>query len=441
MNSATATLKPKTEVPRRKRAIDTVRAGLARRYARERRFRFLGLLAVVTSFVCVGLLFISIIATGYQAIWQTRIRLMVNLDPEVIDPEGKRDPAALSAADYGGLVKNALYEMFPEVTARADKRALTDLMSSGATFEVRQRVIEDPKLIGTKEAVWVTASDTVDMLIKGHAERDAEGGAAGLQAKQVAWIDEMIRKDWIDKRFNSTFFTAGDSREPELSGIWGATVGSFYTLLVTLLLAFPIGVAGAIYLEEFARKGRWTDLIEVNINNLAAVPSIIFGLLGLAVFIGFVGLPRSSPLVGGIVLALMTLPVIIVASRSALKAVPPSIRDGALGVGASKVQTVFHHVVPLALPGMLTGAIIGMARALGETAPLLMIGMVAFIADTPGGIMEPATGLPVQIFLWADSPERAFVERTSAAILVLLVFMILMNSVAIVLRKRFERRW
>ena len=425
----------------RARAIDTVRAGLARRYARERRFRFLGLLAVVTSFVFVGLLFISIIATGYQAIWQTRIRLMVNLDPEVIDPEGKRDPAALSAADYGGLIKSALFEMFPEVTARTDKRALTDLVSSGAAYEVRQRVIEDPKLIGTKEAVWVTANDTVDMLMKGHAERNAEGGAAGLQAKQVAWIDEMIRTGRIEKRFNSTFFTAGDSREPELSGIWSATVGSFYTLLVTLLLAFPIGVAGAIYLEEFAPKGRWTDLIEVNINNLAAVPSIIFGLLGLAVFIGFVGLPRSSPLVGGIVLGLMTLPVIIVASRSALKAVPPSIRDGALGVGASKVQTVFHHVVPLALPGMLTGAIIGMARALGETAPLLMIGMVAFIADTPGGVMDPATGLPVQIYLWADSPERAFMERTSAAIMVLLVFMVLMNSVAIVLRKRFERRW
>jgi phosphate transport system permease protein len=440
MNSVSDTLKPKTEVLGRKRAIDTVRAGLARRYARERRFRILGLLAVVASFVFVGLLFISIIATGYQAIWQTRIRLMVNLDPEVIDPEGKRDPSALSAADYGGLVKSALFEMFPEVTARADKRALTDLVSSGAAFEVRQRVIEDPKLIGTKQAVWVTANDTVDMLMKGHAERNAEGGAAGLQAKQVAWIDEMIRKGWIDKRFNSTFFTAGDSREPELSGIWGATVGSFYTLLVTLLLAFPIGVAGAIYLEEFARKGRWTDLIEVNINNLAAVPSIIFGLLGLAVFIGFVGLPRSSPLVGGIVLGLMTLPVIIVASRAALRAVPPSIRDGALGVGASKVQTVFHHVVPLALPGMLTGAIIGMARALGETAPLLMIGMVAFIADTPGGIMDPATGLPVQIYLWADSPERAFMERTSAAIMVLLVFMVLMNSVAIVLRKRFERR-
>ncbi|MGH8566217.1 MAG: phosphate ABC transporter permease PstA [Gammaproteobacteria bacterium] len=441
MNSGTDTLKPKTERPDRARAIDIVRAGLARRYARERRFRFLGLVAVVASFVFVGLLFISIIATGYQAIWQTRIRIAVNLDPEIIDPEGNRDPAALSAADYGGLIKSALFEMFPAVTARADKRALTDLVSSGAAFEVRQKVIEDPKLIGTEQGVWVTANDTVDMLMKGHAEGNAEGGAAGLQAKQVAWIDEMIRKGWIEKRFNSTFFTAGDSREPELSGIWSATVGSFYTLLVTLLLAFPIGVAGAIYLEEFARKGRWTDVIEVNINNLAAVPSIIFGLLGLAVFIGFVGLPRSSPLVGGIVLGLMTLPVIIVASRAALKAVPPSIRDGALGVGASKVQTVFHHVVPLALPGMLTGAIIGMARALGETAPLLMIGMVAFIADTPGGIMDPATGLPVQIYLWADSPERAFMERTSAAIMVLLVFMVLMNSVAIVLRKRFERRW
>ncbi len=441
MNSVTDTRKTGHERPDRPRVIDTVRAGLARRYARERRFRRIGLLAVVSSFVFVGLLFMSIIASGYSALWQTRIRLEVDLDPQWIDPEGKRDATALSAADYAGLVKRMLFEMFPEVTDRADKRALSDLVSSGAAFEVRQRVLEDPKLVGSKLALWVTASDTVDMLMKGHAERDAEGGASGLQPKQVAWIDRLIEGGRVEKHFNTTFFTAGDSREPELSGIRGATVGSFYTLLVTLLFAFPIGVAGAIYLEEFAPRGRWTDLIEVNINNLAAVPSIIFGLLGLAVFIGFVGLPRSSPLVGGIVLGLMTLPVIIVASRSALKAVPPSIRDGALGVGASKVQTVFHHVVPLALPGMLTGAIIGMARALGETAPLLMIGMVAFIADTPGGILDPATGLPVQIFLWADSPERAFMERTSAAIMVLLVFMVLMNFVAIVLRKRFERRW
>jgi len=441
MNSATDGLGTRAKTPERPRAIDTVRAGLARRYARERRFRFFGWLAVVMSFIFVAALFASIIATGYQAIWQTRIGLEVYFDPQVIDPEGKRDPAVLSAADYGGLVKRALASVFPEVTARTDKRLLSDLLSSGAAFELRKKVLEDPGVIGTKQKVWVTASDTVDMLMKGHSERDATGAAAGLQAKQVAWIDQLIQRGQIEKRFNTTFFTAGDSREPELSGIWGATVGSFYTLLVTLLLSFPIGVCAAIYLEEFARKSRWTDLIEVNINNLAAVPSIVFGLLGLAVFINFLGLPRSAPLVGGIVLALMTLPIIIVASRSALKAVPPSIRDGALGIGASKVQTVFHHVVPLAMPGMLTGTIIGMARALGETAPLLMIGMVAFIADIPRGVMDPATGLPVQIYLWADSPERAFMERTSAAIMVLLVFMVLMNSVAIVLRKRFERRW
>ena len=396
---------------------------------------------MVTSFVCVGLLFISIIATGYQAIWQTRIRLMVNLDPEVIDPEGKRDPAALSAADYGGLVKSALYEMFPEVTARADKRALTDLVSSGAAFEVRQRVIEDPRAHrhqASRLGHGQRHRRYVDERPRGTRCRGRGRGAPG----QTGRVDRRDDPQGLDRQaLQFHLLHGGRFARAGALGIWGATVGSFYTLLVTLLLAFPIGVAGAIYLEEFARKGRWTDLIEVNINNLAAVPSIIFGLLGLAVFIGFVGLPRSSPLVGGIVLGLMTLPVIIVASRSALKAVPPSIRDGALGVGASKVQTVFHHVVPLALPGMLTGAIIGMARALGETAPLLMIGMVAFIADTPGGIMDPATGLPVQIYLWADSPERAFVERTSAAIMVLLVFMVLMNSVAIVLRRRFERRW
>ena len=245
----------------------------------------------------------------------------------------------------------------------------------------------------------------------------------------------------MKKRFNTTFFTAGDSREPELAGILGAAAGSFFTLVVTLLLSFPIGVAAAVYLEEFAPKNRWTDLIEVNINNLAAVPSIIFGLLGLAVFLNFFGLPRSAPVVGGLVLTLMTLPVIIIASRSALKSVPPSIREAALGVGASEMQMVAHHVLPLALPGMLTGTIIGMARALGETAPLLMIGMVAFIVDIPAGFTDPATALPVQIYLWADSPERAFVERTSGAIIVLLAFLIIMNAVAVILRKRYERRW
>lgn len=250
-----------------------------------------------------------------------------------------------------------------------------------------------------------------------------------------------MASDEIELRFNRTFFTNGDSREPEQAGVWGAVMGSFFTLALTLLLSFPIGVAAAIYLEEFAPRNRWTDLIEVNINNLAAVPSIVFGLLGLAVFIGFFGLPRSAPLVGALVLTLLTLPTIIIASRAALKGVPPSIREAALGMGASKLQMVAHHVLPLAMPGMLTGTIIGMARALGETAPLLMIGMVAFIVEVPSGFTDPATALPVQIFLWSDSPERGFVERTSGAIIVLLAFLMVMNAAAVILRNRFERRW
>jgi phosphate transport system permease protein len=259
--------------------------------------------------------------------------------------------------------------------------------------------------------------------------------------REIAYVETLREAGFVDSRFNSIFFTRGASREPEMAGILGAVVGSFLTLMVTLALAFPVGVAAAVYLEEFAPKNRWTDLIEVNINNLAAVPSIVFGLLGLAVFLNFFGLPRSAPLVGGMVLALMTLPIIIIASRAALKAVPPSIREAALGVGASRLQTVFHHVLPLAMPGIMTGTIIGMAHALGETAPLLMIGMVAFIVDIPGGITEPATLLPVQIFMWADFPEAAFRQKTSAAILVLLAFLVVMNAVAVILRKRFERRW
>jgi phosphate transport system permease protein len=302
-------------------------------------------------------------------------------------------------------------------------------------------VLRNPDVIGKALDIWVPADDDVDMLLKGHIDRDVAEGERRLNDKQLAWIDKFSANGRIEKRFNKTFFSAGDSREPELAGIWGAVVGSFLTLAVTLMLSFPIGVAAAIYLEEFAPKNRWTDLIEVNINNLAAVPSIVFGLLGLAVFLNFFGLPRSAPVVGGLVLILMTLPTIIIASRSALTSVPPSIREAALGVGASKMQMVAHHVLPLAMPGMLTGTIIGMARALGETAPLLMIGMVAFIVDIPAGFTDPSTALPVQIFLWADSPERAFVEKTSAAIMVLLVFLIVMNAAAVILRKRFERRW
>lgn len=265
--------------------------------------------------------------------------------------------------------------------------------------------------------------------------------ARRISDKQAIWVRELEREENIKQSFNWKFFSASDSREPEMAGVWGAIVGSFWTMLVTFLLSFPIGVLAAIYLEEFAPKNRFADFIEVNINNLAAVPSIVFGLLGLVVFLGFFGVPRSAPLAGGIVLALMTLPTIIIASRAAIKAVPPSIREAALGVGASKVQSVFHHVLPLAMPGILTGTIIGMAQALGETAPLLMIGMVAFIRDIPTGILEPATVLPVQIFSWSDFPERAFEMRTALAIVVLLIFLVAMNAIAIMLRRRFERRW
>ncbi len=262
-----------------------------------------------------------------------------------------------------------------------------------------------------------------------------------ISDREIVWLDDLQAQGLVENRWNTIFFTSGASREPELAGVWGAVVGSFLTLIVTLAIAFPIGVSAAIYLEEFAPKNRWTNLIEVNINNLAAVPSIVFGLLGLAVFLNFFGLPRSAPVVGGMVLALMTMPIIIIASRASIRAVPPSIREAALGIGASKVQTVFHHVLPLAMPGIMTGTILGMAHALGETAPLLMIGMVAFIVDIPGGFTDPATILPVQIFMWADFPEPGFQQKTSAAILILLGFLVIMNAIAVILRKRFERRW
>ncbi|MDX1529377.1 MAG: phosphate ABC transporter permease PstA, partial [Gammaproteobacteria bacterium] len=338
-------------------------------------------------------------------------------------------------------VKKAVAEAFPGVSGRREKRALFSIISSGAGFELRERLMANRDLLGKTEKLWLPADDDIDMLMKGYIDRTVPESDRRVSDQQITWIEQLEQSGQIRKQFNTTFFTAGDSREPELAGIRGAITGSFYTLLITLILSFPIAVAAAIYLEEFAPKNRLTDIIEVNINNLAAVPSIVFGLLGLAVFINFFGLPRSAPLVGGLVLTLMTLPTIIIASRAALKSVPPSIREAALGMGASKTQMITHHVLPLAMPGMLTGTIIGMAQALGETAPLLMIGMVAFIVDVPGGPLDPATVLPVQIFLWADSPERAFVERTSAAIMVLLGFLIVMNALAVLLRRRFERRW
>ena len=365
----------------------------------------------------------------------------VRFDEEIIDPAGTREAEALRFANYAAVIRQALQARFPDVTSRRDKRTLAGLVSSGAALRLQDMVMADPGIVGTSQEIWVMTSDDIDSLAKGAISRDVPEGDRRVKDQELAWYDALEGDGAVRTVFNTTFFTAGDSREPEQAGIKGAVVGSFLTLLVTLLLSFPTGVLAAVYLEEFAPKNKWTDLIEVNINNLAAVPSIVFGLLGLAVFLSFFGLPRSAPLVGGMVLALMTLPTIIIASRAALKAVPPSVREAALGVGASQMQTVTHHVLPLAMPGILTGTIIGMAQALGETAPLLMIGMVAFIVDVPGGLTDPATVLPVQIYLWADSPERAFVAKTSAAIMVLLAFLVTMNALAVLLRKRFERRW
>ncbi|QCG97566.1 phosphate ABC transporter permease PstA [Azospirillum sp. TSA2s] len=403
---------------------------LRARHAAERRFRLAGAAAVALAALILVLLLGSIVAKGASAFLEARIRLEVTLDP-----------AEVADRNYAALLRRALYAQFPQVTDRAGKRVLNDLLSSGAPYELEAMVAKDPALVGTTQTVWVRADDQIDQLVKGGYRRDLPEGERGLSDAKVAATDVLLASGALAQGFNTTLFTAGDSREPEQAGIGGAIVGSLLTLLVTMALSVPVGIAAAVYLEEFAPKNRWTDLIEVNINNLAAVPSIIFGLLGLAVFLGFFGMPRSAPLVGGLVMALMTLPVIIIASRVALKAVPPSIRQAALGIGASPLQTVLHHVLPLAMPGILTGTIIGMARALGETAPLLMIGMVAFIVDIPRGLTDSATVLPVQIYMWADSPERAFTERTSAAILILLGVLILLNGAAVILRKIFERRW
>jgi phosphate transport system permease protein len=423
------------------RPAGAIERRLRRRYRAERRFRGYGIAAILLALSALALLLGSIAVRGVPGFFQYVVTLEIHFDPAILDPTGSRDPQVLGDANYAALVKRSLQEIFPDVSGRSELRSLSSLVSSGAAFELRQQVLADPEWVGTTRRVELPLSDEADMFFKGHFRSGVAESNRKLDDVQAGWLRTLEQRGQVERVLNRRFFTTGDSREPELAGIWGAVVGSALVLAVTLALSLPIGVASALYLEEFAPRNRWTDFIEVNINNLAAVPSIVFGLLGLAVFLNFFGLPRSAPLVGGIVLALMTLPTIIIASRSSLRAVPPSIREGALAVGASPMQAVLQHVLPLAMPGILTGTIIGMARALGETAPLLMIGMVAFIVDIPTGPTAPATVLPVQIFLWADSPERAFVEKTSAAILVLLAFLVLMNLSAVILRRRFERRW
>ncbi len=413
----------------------------SKRHKAESRFRAYGMIAIAISLAFLFIMIGSIVMRGTGAFQQTFVQVEVTLPSEKLDPEGTGDPDLLRKARYGSLLKSALRDRFPEAKSRADKRSLYRLVSSTAEYTIRDEVTANPSLVGGQHSFWIRTSSDVDQFMKGTIDGSLDESQRRVNDLQLGWIDSLSEAGQIETRFNTQFFTGGDSREPEQAGILGAITGSALTLLICFLLSFPMGVLAAVYLEEFAAKGRINRIIEVNINNLAAVPSIVYGLLGLAIFLNFFGMPRSTPLVGGMVLALMTLPTIIIASRASLRAVPPSIREAAFGLGASKVQTTFHHVVPLAMPGMLTGSIIGMAQALGETAPLLMIGMVAFIVDIPTGVVEAATVLPVQIFLWADSPERGFLEKTSAAILVLLGFLIIMNLAAIYLRRRLEIRW
>lgn len=414
-------------------------ARLKKRHAAEKRFQWYGRLSIAFGIACVLFLFYDIVSKGHGAFFQTYINMEIEFDGEKLGLTPDSSEEEIRAASFNSFFKKTLREKYPEAETRRQKSQLYAVFTSDMPLILRDMVIADPSIIGTTQTVSMIADDDTDVYVKHALGTDSDISRMGEFQRSV--VDDFHQRGMIEKKFNAIFFSNSDSREPELAGIRGAIVGSFLTLMVTLLMSFPIAVATAIYLEEFAPTNKFTDFIEVNINNLAAVPSVIFGLLGLAVFINFFGMPRSVPMVGGFVLTLMTLPTIIISSRAAIKAVPPSIREAAMGMGASKVQTVIHHVLPLAMPGMLTGTIIGMAQALGETAPLLMIGMVAFIVDVPGSVTDPATVLPVQIFLWSDSPERAFVEKTSAAIMVLLTFLIIMNSTAVWLRKRLERRW
>ena len=425
---------------------EKVTLSLKKRHQREKRFKRIGLLAVLFGFMLVTVLITDITSKALPAFHQHWVKLDINYKSDWLNVDNSLSQNIsanqLKTANYRKVLKNSLYQMFStsqsEKLSRKEKRQLVQLFSTNAEFTLKDTLMSTPGHLNKQMSVWVRLDDDVDSYLK----ESFPVGEAGLRIskQQALWLAKLTAEQRIESRFNVSFFTASDSREPELAGIKGALTGTLLTMFVTLLLSFPLGVAGALYLEEFAPKNRWTDLIEININNLAAVPSIVFGLLGLAVIINLFGLPRSAPLVGGIVLTLMTLPTIIIASRAAIKAVPPSLREAALGLGASKMQVTFSHVLPQAMPGIITGAIIGIAQALGETAPLLMIGMVAFIVDVPTSIVDSATVLPVQIFLWADSPERAFLAKTSAAILVLLALLLVINITATVLRAKFEKK-
>ena len=410
---------------------------LAKRYRAERRFQWYGRCAIGIALFALFVLLTTIIERGWQGFLHTEIRLSLTVDASAIGP----DPKNWRHADMSPYIKQSLMTRFPNVTGRLPVRELMELISSGATQMIRNNLIADPSLAGKPITIWLPASDTVDRAVKTNVTSATAPGERKITDAQLDWLDALRKDGVVSVKWNPYFFTTGDSREPELAGFMGSIVGSLFALLSCILVAFPVGVMAAIYLEEFAQKNRMTEWIEININNLAAVPSVVFGLLGLSVYLNLFGIPRSASLAGGLTLALMILPTIIIATRAALRAIPDSIRDAARALGATPLQVVLHHSLPLAIPGIMTGTILGLARAMGETAPLLMIGMVAFVADIPHTMLDPSTAMPVQIYLWATSPEASFVEKTAAGILVLLIMLILMNSLAIIIRRRFEHRW
>lgn len=422
---------------------------LNKRYKKEKRFILIGRVAVSLTIIFLVILLGSILLKGISGFYTTNIFLQTNLSQEIIDPQDKKNVEEIYKSSWRKIARNSIYDVLSafnkskniDKISRKDKRDFLKLFSRSSEFYIRDFTLKNLDSIGKEVKISIPSSSLVDQFLKGKINIAVNEDDRPINDKQVSWINFMVENKMIERKFNINFFYKGDSRNAEEAGILGAIVGSFFVILVAIIVAFPVGVMSAIYLEEFAPKNKITNIIEVNINNLAAVPSIVFGLLGLAIFLNFFGLPRSSPLAGGLVLALMTLPTIIISSRVAIKSVPPSIREAAMGIGASKMQSVFHHVIPLAVPGILTGTIIGMARALGETAPLLMMGMVAFIVDVPQSITDPSTVLPAQIFLWSDQPERGFEEKTAAATIILLVFLLTMNALAVFLRYKYERKW
>ena len=423
------------------------------RNAAEKRFRLYGVAAIAISMIALVVLLATILTGGAGAFRQTYLNIPVTLDAAVLDPKGNRDPAEMAKVltlSYGKVLDAAVEATVArhgiQIEGLSDKD-IDGLISKEASAQVRNRVLAEPDLIGQTVEFDVLTGGRIDGFFKGRVTMESASRDSNTSPQQLQLAQELADRGEIVTRFNWNFLRLADASDqrPEAAGVGAAIVGSFYMMLVVLVLAVPIGIAASIYLEEFAPKNRITDIIEVNISNLAAVPSIVFGILGLAAFINFAGLPQSAPIVGGLVLTLMTLPTIIISTRAALKAVPPSIRDAALGVGASRMQSVFHHVLPLAMPGILTGTIIGLAQALGETAPLMLIGMVAFVTTYPSappqGLFDPASALPVQIYNWTQRADPAFFERASGAIIVLLAFLLAMNLLAIYLRRKFERRW